>query len=144
MTWVYTHIQQGTDERVFKLTRGRVTASSLLTGLPVIMLTTAGARSGRKRTVPLLGLRIDGALVVIASNYGRDHHPAWYHNLVANPHGEVTEGGAERAFRAREVTGPEHAELFGHAVRHYPGFAVYERRAGPRRLPLLVLEDDIR
>jgi deazaflavin-dependent oxidoreductase (nitroreductase family) len=140
MTWLYVRIQQRTDEALYRLSRGRTTASSLLTGLPVVMLTTTGARSGQQRTVPLLGIPYRDQIVVIASNYGRRHHPAWYHNLRANPAAELSVNRVTHAVEARELNGPERDACFQHAVAFYPGFLTYRDRATDRHVPLLVLE----
>src|SRR5947209_1572003 len=77
------------DRPIHRLTRGRHTMGSLLSGLPVVMLTTTGARSGKPRTVPILGIPVQGGVAVIASNWGQQHHPSWYHNLRAHPEAQV-------------------------------------------------------
>ena len=128
------------DRPVHRLTRGRHTLASLLTGLPVILLTTTGARSGQRRSVPVLSLPTTDGLAVIASNYGRPHHPAWYHNLRANPEGEFTYRGATTRFRAREATGEPRARIWEQALVSYPGFTQYARRATPRRIGVFVLD----
>jgi deazaflavin-dependent oxidoreductase (nitroreductase family) len=107
MTWLYTRVQQPMDELVHRLTRGRTTVSSWLSGLPVVMLTTTGAKSGRQQTVPVLGMPDADGFVLIASNYGRAHHPGWYHNLRANPRGAVMMDGVVRDIEAREMFGPD-------------------------------------
>ena len=109
------------DRPVYRLTRGRHTFASLVSGLPVVMLTTTGARSGQRRSVPVLGLPTDDGLAVIASNYGQRRHPAWYHNLRANPEGEVTVEGATRRFRAREAEGERRDRIWRAALEVYPG-----------------------
>jgi deazaflavin-dependent oxidoreductase (nitroreductase family) len=114
--------------------------SSALSGLPVAMLTTTGARTGKKRTVPVLGLPSPEGLAVIASNYGGDKHPAWCHNLLANPEGEVAIDGERRRFRAIEVDGERRQRIWDHALTVYPGFAQYDRRASHRRIHVFVLE----
>jgi deazaflavin-dependent oxidoreductase (nitroreductase family) len=104
------------------------------------MLATTGARSGRPRTVPVLGLPTADGLAVIASNYGQEHNPAWYHNLRANPEGEVAFGGATHRFHAREAQGDERARIWQEGLRVYPGWAHYERRATRRRISVFVLD----
>src|SRR5712692_4720625 len=84
-SWFFARVLHHIDRPVFRLTRGRHTLASLLSGLPVVMLTTTGARSGVLRTVPVLGLPTPDGLAVIASNYGQERHPSWYYNLRANP-----------------------------------------------------------
>jgi deazaflavin-dependent oxidoreductase (nitroreductase family) len=139
MTRLYSHIQQPTDTLVYRLSRGRTTLSSWLAGLPLVMLTTTGARSGLPRTSPVLGLRDGDAIVVIASNYGRPHHPGWYHNLRAHPQARVAVAGVTRTVEARELVGAEWDRCFQRAVAIYPGFECYRRWAG-RPIPVLRLE----
>ena len=101
-SWLFARVMHHVDRPVYDLTRGRHTAASLVSGLPVVMLTSNGARSGVPRTVPVLGLPTPDGLAVIASNYGQQHDPGWYHNLRANPEGFVSVEGVRRPFRARE------------------------------------------
>ncbi len=140
MTWLYVRIQQRADRFVYRLTRGRTTLSSWLSGLPVVMLTTTGAKTGQRRTVPLLGL-LDGAqFVLIASNYGRRRNPAWYHNLRAHPRASVTVEGVTYEVEARDLTGEERERYFQRGVEMYPGFAQYRRWAADRRIPVIKLD----
>jgi deazaflavin-dependent oxidoreductase (nitroreductase family) len=141
-SWVAVRVLHRVDGPVFRATRGRHTVSSLVSGLPVVLLTTTGARSGRPRTVPLLGLpaRDDGALAVIASNFGQGHHPAWYHNLRAHPEGEIAVGARRWRFRAVEARGEERERLWRAGLELYPGWTAYERRAPHRRIAVFVLE----
>jgi deazaflavin-dependent oxidoreductase (nitroreductase family) len=91
------------DRAISRLTGGRTTFSTLLTGIPVVMLTTTGARSGRQRTVAVAGIPHPDGLGVIASNFGQDKHPAWYHNLKANPEAVVSVAGEEWKTRERRI-----------------------------------------
>jgi deazaflavin-dependent oxidoreductase (nitroreductase family) len=128
------------DRPVYSLTNGRHTFASLASGLPVVMLTTTGARTGVPRTVPVLGLPTADGLAVIASNYGQPHHPAWYHNLRANPDGRVTVDGMTRAFRATEAEGEMRDRIWRAGLTVYPGWSQYERRAPNRQIAVFVLE----
>jgi deazaflavin-dependent oxidoreductase (nitroreductase family) len=139
-SWLFARVLHHIDRPVYRLTRGRHTFASLATGLPVVMLTTTGARSGRPRSVPVLGLPTPDGLVVIASNYGQRGHPAWYYNLRSNPVGEVAVDGESRRFRAREAEGEQRARIWAGGLKTYPGWAVYERRASHRRIAVFVLE----
>ena len=139
-SWLLARTLHHVDRPVHRLTRGRHTFASLLTGLPVILLTTTGARSGRRRSVPVLGLPTPDGLAVIASNYGQPNHPAWYHNLRANPEGELKVDGATRPFRAREAAGEQRDRIWREALTAYPGFAQYARRASERRIAVFVLD----
>jgi deazaflavin-dependent oxidoreductase (nitroreductase family) len=139
-SWVFARILDHIDRPVHRLTRGRHTFASLVSGLPVVMLTTKGARTGRRRTVPLLGLPTEHGVAVIASNFGQEHHPSWYHNLRADPHGEVTVHGRTQRCRAVEAEGAEREAIWQQGLAVYPGWAQYEVRAAHRRIHVLVLE----
>jgi deazaflavin-dependent oxidoreductase (nitroreductase family) len=128
------------DRVVHRRSRGRSTFTSWLTGLPVVMLTTTGARSGRPSTMPVLGFPDGDATVVIGSNYGQARHPAWVHNLRAHPRATLTLDGVARAVEAVELDGDDRERRLAAAREIYPGFAVYVRRAAPRRIGVFRLE----
>jgi deazaflavin-dependent oxidoreductase (nitroreductase family) len=138
--WLTARLLHGLDRHVYRLTRGRHTLGALLTGLPVVILTTTGARSGRPRSVPVLGLPASGGIAVIASNFGRPGHPGWCVNLRADPNATVVVSGSVRRVRAVEAEGERRAEIFRDSLRLYPGYAEYERRAPHRRIAVFVLE----
>jgi deazaflavin-dependent oxidoreductase (nitroreductase family) len=139
LTWLYLRIQSRSDRLVHRLTGGRTTASGLLSGLPVVMLTTTGARTGQTRTHPVLGFSDGRALVVLASNYGRARHPAWYHNLKAHPRCSVTVGRASHVVEAHEVTGQQRDRCIEEAAARYPGVLVYQARSPDRPIPVIRL-----
>lgn len=139
-SWLFARVLHHVDGPVYRLTGGRHTLASLLSGIPVVMLTTTGARSGQPRTVPVLGLPTSDGLVVIASNFGRHRHPAWYHNLRAHPEGEVSVDGVTRRFRAVEADGEQRERIWREGLRVYPGWSQYERRASHRRIAVLILQ----
>jgi deazaflavin-dependent oxidoreductase (nitroreductase family) len=139
MSWFYARVLHHLDRLVYRLTRGRHTFSNWVSGLPVIMLTTTGARTGQQRTSPVLGVSDGDNLVVIAANWGQRHHPAWYRNLCACPTATVTVGGVSRRVRAREVSGEERERLWQRGREVYPGGDVYARRAANRRIPVVAL-----
>ncbi|MGH2884508.1 MAG: nitroreductase family deazaflavin-dependent oxidoreductase [Solirubrobacteraceae bacterium] len=139
-SWLFARVLHRIDRPVYRLTRGRHTFASLVSGIPVVMLTTTGARSGRPRTVPVLGLPTAEGLAVIASNFGQHRHPAWYYNLRANPEGSVSVDGRWRRFRAAEVEGDRRRRIWEEGLRVYPGWSQYERRAANRRIAVFVLD----
>jgi deazaflavin-dependent oxidoreductase (nitroreductase family) len=139
-SWVFARLAHRIDRPVYRLTRGRNTFASLASGIPVVMLTTTGARSGQPRTVPVLGLPTEEGLVVIASNFGQHRHHAWYHNLRANPEGEVAVNGSKRRFRAVEAEGERRKRIWQTGLKVYPGFSQYEKRASHRHIAVFVLE----
>lgn len=139
LTAVNASVLPPLDRFVYRITRGRAMVSSVLAGLPVVLLTVVGARSGEPRTVPVLGFPLGGDLVVVASNWGRPRHPAWYHNLRACPDATVTVHGQATPVVARETHGTERERLWESARSVYPGLAAYSRRAADRRIPVVVL-----
>jgi deazaflavin-dependent oxidoreductase (nitroreductase family) len=136
---VGTHVFHRLDAPVFRLTRGRHTVSSLITGLPVVLLHTRGARTGQRRTSPVLGFPTPDGFVVIGSNYGRATDPAWSQNLRAHPEGELESEGRRRSFHAIETRGDQRRRLWEAGLEIYPGWLSYERRANGREIPVFIL-----
>jgi deazaflavin-dependent oxidoreductase (nitroreductase family) len=132
-------IQDPSDRLVYRLTRGRSTLSSWLSGLPIAMLTTTGARSGQPRTVPVLAIPDGNAVVVIASNFGRPRHPAWYRNLQAHPRATITVARATSDVEADELHGPTREHALHRGIEMFPPFAGYQTLAAQRRIPVLRL-----
>lgn len=139
VSWLFARTLHHVDRPVFRFTKGKHTFASLVSGLPVVMLTTTGAKSGKRRTLPLLGFPDDEKMVVIASNYGQLHHPSWYHNLLAHPEAEINVSGVTRRVVAYEAEGEERERLWQTGLTVYPGWSGYEGRAGKRRIPVMVL-----
>jgi deazaflavin-dependent oxidoreductase (nitroreductase family) len=130
------------DRIAFKLTRGRTTLATILAGIPVLVLTTLGAKSGMAHTLPVLGLPIDYApesFAIVASNWGQTHHPAWYYNLLAHPRATCTVEGHTGEYVAHRATGEEYERLWRCALETYVGFSIYQKRAGDRRIPIMVM-----
>ena len=117
------------DRWVQRRTRGRWSVIGPRV-LPELLLTTTGRRSGLPRTQPLLYVRDGAGYVVIGSNWGQAHHPAWSGNLLANPDAMVTVGGAAVPVRAVLVEGPERERLWQMMLAMWPGYTVYESRSG--------------
>lgn len=132
------HVVQPLDHVVHQASGGRATFLNAF--IPTLMLTSTGAKSGQPRTVPLVYVRDGARIILIASHYGSDRHPAWYYNLRANPACTVSVGGRERPYVAREAEGEEREELWRRAVALYVGYDMYKARAEGRRIPVLVLD----
>ncbi len=114
-------------------------AGTTMRGMPVIVLTSVGARSGKLRKTPLMRVEHQGNYAVVASLGGAPNHPVWYYNLVADPHVELQDGPVKRDYLAREVTGSERDEWWRRAVDAYPDYADYQRKT-ERQIPVFVLE----
>lgn len=109
-------------------------------GMPVVLLTTTGRRSGARRTAVLTSPVQEGDRVVLVASYGGDdRHPAWFLNLRAHPEVELTMHGRRRTMHARVASGEEKVALWPRVVARYPGYGRYQERTG-RDIPLVVLE----
>jgi len=106
----------------------------------MLLLDHVGAKSGTKRTAPLLYFTDGDNIVIVASKGGFPKHPAWYHNLVANPDTTVQVGRENRPVHARVATPEERERLWPVAVKTYRGYADYQARSKGREIPLVVLE----
>jgi deazaflavin-dependent oxidoreductase (nitroreductase family) len=107
---------------------------------PVLLLTTTGARTGRSLTIPLNYSRDGDRWVVIASAGGASRHPAWYHNLVANPKVQIEVDGASFDARATTAAEPERTRLYDQQVASMSFFESYRRRVRTREIPVVVFE----
>ncbi|MFE2042298.1 nitroreductase family deazaflavin-dependent oxidoreductase [Streptomyces sp. NPDC059477] len=107
--------------------------------LPVVILTSLGAKSGKIRKTPLMRVEHDGSYVVVASLGGAPKHPVWYYNLKADPRVELQDGPRKRDMIARELSGAEREQWWERAVAAYPPYADYQLKTD-RVLPLFVVE----
>ncbi|MCX4791229.1 MULTISPECIES: nitroreductase family deazaflavin-dependent oxidoreductase [unclassified Streptomyces] len=115
------------------------TEGTMMRGLPVIILTTRGAKSGKIRKTPLMRVEHNGSYAVVASQGGAPKHPVWYHNLVADPRVELQDGPVRQDMSAREVTGEEKALWWQRAVEAFSDYADYQLKTD-RQIPVFVLE----
>jgi len=138
--WFSSRTLPTLDRALYRLSSGRFTVTSATGGVPIIMLTTTGAKSGQPRTVPLIAIPDGDNIVLIASNRGGANHPAWYLNLRAHPQATVVfYGQSAKLFVAREATGAERDAYWRKAVGIYLGYAGYKQRTGGREIPIMVL-----
>jgi F420H(2)-dependent quinone reductase len=109
------------------------------TGLPVVIITNRGARSGKLRKTPLMRVEHGGRYAAVASQGGAPTHPFWYYNFRAGPRVQLQDGPVKQDMVAREVTGDERAEWWERAVAAYPPYAEYQQKT-TRQIPVFVLE----
>jgi deazaflavin-dependent oxidoreductase (nitroreductase family) len=135
---VHRMIAAPLDAPMMKATGGRV---SLAMGvLPVVVLTSTGARSRQRRETPVSYFTDGDDVILMASNYGGARHPSWYHNLLAHPECELHIGPRGGSFLARETEGAERDRLYALAVDLYRGYAKYgEQTDGIRTIRVLRL-----
>ncbi len=125
-----------TQAELFEATDGAQGAD--LRGMPVIVLTSVGAKTGKLRKTALMRVEREGDYAVVASLGGAPKHPVWYFNLVKNPHVELQDGTEKADYVAREVTGAEKSAWWERAVAAYPPYADYQEKTD-RQIPVFVL-----
>lgn len=128
------------DRWVLRMTGGRSTLTSLGSGLPVIWLSTIGARSKERRTVPLLAFPVAGHLAILGTHFGSKSTPGWVHNLEAEPMAEVEYRERQARVQARPADPDESAAVWDLAATAYPGYRHYAGRAAHRVIRVFVLE----
>lgn len=130
----------GLHTRAYQATGGRI--GRRIPGVPgsMCLLDHVGAKSGIKRTTPLLYVRDGEDVVLVASKGGFPKHPAWLHNLKANPETTVQVGSEHLDVRARVATPEERERLWPMAEKAWPGFRTYQARSQGREIPMVVLE----
>ena len=138
--WLLAENLHKIDKPLLRLSHNRTSFTSILAGLPVIVLTTTGAKSGLQRQTPLVATSEGERIILIASYFGSAKHPAWYYNLRANPEVNVSYDGKSGKFQARLTSGDEREHLWQRAASLYPGYSLYKQRAGDRQIPIVVLE----
>ena len=140
--WLLQRILHRMDKPLFKMSDGRMTASGLLAGLPVVMLTTTGAKSGKARTMPLLGIPVGGDVAILGTNFGQQATPGWVYNLEADPTATIAYRDKSVSVTARRATDGETDEVFELAAGVYPGYANYRDRVDHRVIRVFVLEPE--
>ena len=115
------------------------TAGVQVKGSPVVLITMRGAKTGKRRLVPLMRVEHDGAYAIVASKGGAPEHPVWYRNVKANPELELQDGTESGRYVARELSGDERAAWWERAVAAYPPYAEYQTKTD-RLIPVFVLE----
>ena len=121
----------------FRANEGRV--GGQFEGAPLLLLHHIGRRSGTERVTPMMYQAVGDDLAVFASYAGEDVHPAWYHNLLANPDVTAEVGTDTVALRARDLPADERAPIWEKQKADYPGFAGYEQKTS-RTIPVVLLE----
>ena len=127
---------------LYRLTNGRV-GGRFVAGSPILLLTTTGRRTGKRRTRPLAYVRDDECYVLCASNGGSPRHPGWYLNLSTTGRGEIQVGPEHLAVNAATADPAQRGRLFPRFVQMYKGYAGYEQKTS-RQIPLVLLTPDRR
>jgi deazaflavin-dependent oxidoreductase (nitroreductase family) len=137
-SWPLLRRLMGVHTQVYRLSNG-VIGHRFPGAPPMLLLDHVGARTGTRRTIPLLYVKDGDDVVIVASKGGHPKNPAWYHNLRANPDTLVQIGSERRPVRARVATANERQRLWPKAVATYAGYRGYQERT-QRQIPLVILE----
>lgn len=135
---VYRAVLPRLDEAVRSATGGRRTFTELV--LPTLVLVTTGRRSGLERRQPLVFQPVPDGWAVVGSNWGQEHHPAWTHNLLAEPHARVEVNGRVVEVMARLLAGAERDVVYGRFEKLAPNYREYRDWSGGRDIRVFVLE----
>lgn len=138
--WLFSKSIAPIDRAVHRISRGRFTLPEVLAGLPVIMVTTTGRRSGEPRTSPLVGVPVGGHLAIVGTNFGQRSTPGWVHNLETDAAARVGYRDREVPAVARPASDDERVEIFRTAAGIYPGYDKYQERITGRTIRIFVLE----
>jgi deazaflavin-dependent oxidoreductase (nitroreductase family) len=136
--WLLSHVLPHIDRGLDRLSGGRINLTRAWSGLPVVIVTTIGAKTGHRRTVPLVAIPDGHNVILIASWFGNRHHPAWYYNLIAHSEATLADHQFSSQYQAREVIDSEREVYWQRAVSLYAGYAAYKRRV-KRIIPIMLL-----
>jgi deazaflavin-dependent oxidoreductase (nitroreductase family) len=135
--WYFLNVANPIDKRLLPATNGRFSTAP---GRQIVVIEVIGRKSGQPRRIPLQFITDGDDIVLIASKAGAAKHPAWYHNLRANPDATVWAKGRSGRYRASVIgDGPDYDRLWKKAADYYSGYDVYKQRAGNRKIPLVRL-----
>jgi deazaflavin-dependent oxidoreductase (nitroreductase family) len=137
--WLFARSMPQIDRIVLRVSRGQVTLAGTAAGIPVLTITTTGARSGLRRTTPLLGVPCGDDIAIIGTNFGQPGTPGWYYNLRAEPRAEVTYRNKSVTATAREADAEERQTILAQARKIYGGYEAYARRITGRQIPVMIL-----
>ena len=134
---VFVRIMSWVNTALFRASGGRI-GNKFMSGAPVCLVSTTGARSGERRTTPLIYLADGDAVVIVASKGGMSHSPGWYYNLAKHPEAQVQIGNDVREMIARRASDDEKAALWPRLLAIYPDYADYQARTD-RNIPVMIL-----
>jgi deazaflavin-dependent oxidoreductase (nitroreductase family) len=138
--WIFSKTLAPMDRVLSRLSKGRLTVPAVMAGLPVLVLTSTGRKSGQPRRTHLIAVPFGGTLALLGTNFGQPRTPGWVVNLEAEPRAAVSHAGVTREVVARPATEPERADVLARSTKFYGGYAKYQERITGRRLRIFVLE----
>jgi deazaflavin-dependent oxidoreductase (nitroreductase family) len=137
--WFFARTLDHIDRVLLRLSQGQVTVPGVVAGVPVLTVTTTGARTGQRRCAPLLGVPAGEDIAVIGTSFGQSRTPAWYHNMRADPKVEVAYRDKTVRAIAREAGGEEKQAIWDRARTIYVGYEAYAGRIKHRQVHIMIL-----
>ena len=137
--WFFARTVHHIDRALLHFSRGRVTLPGVLAGLPVLTVTTTGARTGQRRSAPLLGVPTGEDIAVLGTRFGQSRTPGWYYNMRADPAVEVTYRNKTVKASAREASDEERTAIWDRARAIYVGYEAYASRIKNRKIHIMIL-----
>lgn len=137
--WFFARTLHHIDRVLLRLSQGQVTLPGVVAGIPVLTVTTTGARTGQRRTAPLLGVPAGDDIAVIGTSFGQPRTPGWYHNMRADPKVEVSYRNKTIRAIAREAGDDERQASWDHARTIYAGYEAYASRIKNREIHVMIL-----
>jgi deazaflavin-dependent oxidoreductase (nitroreductase family) len=137
--WSFSKTVHQMDSALLRLSRGQATLPGVMAGLPVVTVTTTGARTGQRRSVPLVGVPAGDDIAVIGTRFGQQRTPGWYHNMRADPEVEVTYRNKTVKAIASEAGDDERQVIWDRARKIYAGYEAYARRIKSRQIHIMIL-----
>jgi deazaflavin-dependent oxidoreductase (nitroreductase family) len=138
--WFFSKTLRHLDRAMHAVTKGRRSTPEVLAGLPVVLVTTTGRKSGEPRTSPLIAPPIDDTIALVGTNFGQANTPAWVFNLEADPRATVEHHNVALEVSARPATDDERDRIWAAAGSLYGGYVKYQERIRGRAIRLFVLE----
>jgi deazaflavin-dependent oxidoreductase (nitroreductase family) len=140
--WFFARTLHHIDGALLRLSRGQVTLPGVVAGLPVLTVTTTGARTGLRRSVPLVGVPAGEDIAVLGTSFGQPRTPGWYHNMRADPKVEVTYRNKTIKAIAREAGDEERTAIWDQARTIYMGYEAYASRIKNRQIHIMILSTE--
>jgi deazaflavin-dependent oxidoreductase (nitroreductase family) len=137
--WFFARTLDHIDRALLRFSRGRLTVPGVVAGLPVLTVTTTGARTGQRRSAPLVGVPAGDDIAVIGTSFGQSRTPGWYYNMRADPAVEVTYHDKTVKAIAREADEEEKRAIWDRATAIYLGYEVYSSRIKNRQIHIMIL-----
>jgi len=129
----------GLDSWLLNISRGNYSLSGLVAQIPVSLLITKGAKTGKMHRTPVLAFPLDDNMIVIGSNFGTNKQPAWYFNLLTHPQTALISNGEINEYIAREANNEERTQIWKKSDSVFTGYQSYRKNITERKIPIIIL-----